>query len=106
MHTNIEEMINDRDDKNQPYQPDMMLFYGELYNNIKFRLQNESGRAAGPAYYALHPQKGITIFVFLTYQAFKTGKESFLRQILLGDLRLYTYEWKQTKIWMTFKLKS
>ena len=44
-------MINDRDDKDQPYQPDMMLFYGELYNNIKFRLQNESGRAAGPAYY-------------------------------------------------------
>ena len=25
-------------------------------------------KAAGPAYYALHPQKGITICIFLTYQ--------------------------------------
>ena len=36
----------------------------------------------------------------------KTGKESFIRQILLSDLRFYTYEWKQTKIWMIFNLKS
>ena len=36
----------------------------------------------------------------------KTGKESFLRQILLSDLRFDTYEWKQAKIWMIFKLKS
>ena len=43
--------------------------------------------AAGPAYYVLHPQKGITIGVFLTYQAFKNR-----RQILLSDLRFDTYE--------------
>ena len=44
-------------------------------------------------------------FFYLTRSS-KTGKESFLRQILLSDLRFDTYEWKQTKIWMIFKLKS
>ena len=34
-------------------------------------------RAAGPAYYVLHPKKGINICVFLTYRPSKTGKESF-----------------------------
>ena len=33
-----------------------------------------SSTTAGPAYYVLHPQKGITICVFLTYQAFKNRK--------------------------------
>ena len=33
--------------------------------------------AAGPAYYVLHPQKGITIWIFfLTYQAFKNREGS------------------------------
>ena len=36
----------------------------------------------------------------------KTGKESFIKQILPSNLRFDTYEWKQTKIWMIFKLKS
>ena len=52
----------------------------------------------GPAYYVLHPQKGITIFFFYLTRPSKAGKESFLRQILLSDLRLDTYEWRQTKI--------
>ena len=40
-------------------------------------------------------------FFYLTRPS-KTGKESFLRQILLSDLRIDTYDWKQTKIWMIF----
>ena len=70
------------------------------------RYKATTASAGGPAYYVLHPQKGITICLFLTYQAFETGKESFLRQILLSDLRFDTYEWKQTNICMIFKLKS
>ena len=32
----------------------------------------------GPAYYVFHPQKGITIWIFLTYQAFKSrGRNHF-----------------------------
>ena len=50
---------------------------------------------------------GITICIFfLLTRPSKTGKESFLRQILPSDLRFDTYEWNQTKIWMIFQLKS
>ena len=52
------------------------------------------------------PQKGITISVFLTYQAFK-NREGIVTQINLAEwFNIGTYEWKQTKIWMIFKLKS
>ena len=64
--------------------------------------------AAGQAYYVLHPQKDITICIFLTYQAFKSLEGVVFRQILLSslsDLWLDTYEWKQTKMWILFKLK-
>ena len=62
--------------------------------------------AGGPAYHVLHPHKGLTnCFFFLLTRPSKAGKESFLRQILLSDLRLDTYEWKQAKIWPTFNLK-
>ena len=40
--------------------------------------------AAGPAYYVLHPQKGITICVFLTYQAFK-NQEGIVSQTNLAE---------------------
>ena len=45
-------------------------------------------RAAGPAYFVLHPKKGITIWLFLNLPGLqKPGKESLIRQILLRDLR-------------------
>ena len=44
------------------------------------------------------PQNGLTLCIFLLTRPSKAGKESFLRQILLSDLRLDTYERKQTKI--------
>ena len=48
---------------------------------------------AGPAYYLLHPQKGITICLFFKLtRPSKTGKESFLRQNMLSDLKFYTYD--------------
>ena len=65
-------------------------------------------KAAGPAYYVLHPQKGITICVFLTDQVFK-NREGIVSQTnlaWLSDLRFDTYEWKQTKIWMIYLLRS
>ena len=40
--------------------------------------------AAGPAYYVLHPQKGITICLFLTYQAFK-NREGVVSQTNLAE---------------------
>ena len=41
--------------------------------------------AAGPAYYVLHPQKGITICLFfLTYQAFKK-REGIVSQTNLAE---------------------
>ena len=40
--------------------------------------------AAGPAYYVLHPQKGITIFFFLTNQAFK-NREGIVYQTNLAE---------------------
>ena len=39
---------------------------------------------AGPAYYVLHPQKGITIWLFLTYQAFK-NREGIVSQTNLAE---------------------
>ena len=33
--------------------------------------------AGGPAYYVLHPQKGITICLFFTYQSFKSREGIF-----------------------------
>ena len=46
----------------------------------------ESSRyiAAGPAYYVLHPQKGITICLFLTYQTFK-NREGIIPQTNLAE---------------------
>ena len=38
----------------------------------------------------------ICLFFFLLLRPSKAGKESFLRQILLSDLRLDTYKRKQT----------
>ena len=52
------------------------------------------------------PKKVLPFGFFLTYQAFKNQEGSFIRQILLSDLRFDTYKWKQTKILMIFKLKS
>ena len=52
------------------------------------------------------PKKVLPFAFFELTRPSKTGKELFLRQILLSDLRFDTYEWKQTKIWMIFKLKS
>ena len=49
-----------------------ILHYYPLYHN-----------AAGPAYYVLHPQKGITICVLLTYQAFKNREGFVSRKIFL-----------------------
>ena len=40
-------------------------------------------KAAGPAYYALHPQKGITICKFFTYQAFKNQEGIISRKIVI-----------------------
>ena len=51
--------------------------------------------AGGPAYFDFTFKKDLPFAFFLIYQA---GKESFLRQILLSNLRLNAYEWKQTKI--------
>ena len=61
----------------------------QLHTSILNTLTYNTG---GPAYYVLHPQKGITICVFLTFltRPSKTGKESFFRQILLSDLRFDT----------------
>ena len=41
--------------------------------------------AAGPAYYVLHPQKGITICLFfLTYQVFKNREDIVSQTNLAG----------------------
>ena len=41
--------------------------------------------SGGPAYYVLHPQKGIAIWIFLkTYQAFKS-REGIVFQTYLAD---------------------
>ena len=40
--------------------------------------------AARPAYYVLQPQKGITIWLFLTYQAFK-NREGIVYQTNLAE---------------------
>ena len=44
--------------------------------------------AAGPAYYVLHPQKGITICLFLTYQVFRNREVIISRKILTGGLQI------------------
>ena len=54
--------------------------------------------ADGPAYFDLHPRKGLTICIFFSLiRPSKAGKESFIKQILLSDLRLNIYKWKQKK---------
>ena len=45
---------------------------------------SRGSKAAGPAYYVLHPQKGITICLFLTYQAFK-NREGIVSQTNLAE---------------------
>ena len=54
--------------------------------SLSMERHNKQNRAyaAGPAYYVLHPQKGITIFVFLTYQAFK-NREGIVSQTNLAE---------------------
>ena len=42
----------------------------------------------GPAYYVLHPQKGITICLFLTYQAFINREGIIYRKILTEGLQI------------------
>ena len=45
--------------------------------------------AGGPAYYLLHPQKGIAICLFfLTYQAFKNREGIISRKILAEWLKI------------------
>ena len=44
--------------------------------------------AGGPAYYVLHPQKGITICLFLTYQAFRNREGIISRKILTEGLQI------------------
>ena len=41
--------------------------------------------AAGPALFPLHPQKGLAICNFLTYQAFKSREGIVFGKILLSD---------------------
>ena len=43
---------------------------------------------AGPAYYVLHAQKGITICLFVTYQAFKNREGIISRKILAEWLKI------------------
>ena len=50
-----------------------------------------SNSTAGPAYYVLHPQKGITICVFLTYQAFKNREGIVSRKNLAEGLQIYVF---------------
>ena len=44
--------------------------------------------AGGPAYYVLHPQKGITICLFLTYQAFRNREWIISRKIIIEGLQI------------------
>ena len=44
--------------------------------------------AGGPAYYVLHPQKGITIAFFKTYQAFINWEGIISRKILTEGLQI------------------
>ena len=48
------------------------------------KVSGATANAAGPAYYVLHPQKGITICLFLTYQAFK-NREGIVSQTNLAE---------------------
>ena len=54
-----------------------------------------AANAAGPAYYVLHPQKGITICVFLTYQAFK-NREGIVSQTNLSEGLKIWHLWLET----------
>ena len=49
----------------------------------------------GPAYYVLHPQKGITICVFLTCQAFK-NREGIVSQTNLAEWFKIWHLWVET----------
>jgi len=54
------------------------LYYGPLTALLV------SPFTGGPAYYVLHPQKGITICPFLTYPAFKS-REGIFSQTNLAE---------------------
>ena len=57
-----------------------------MMNNNKIKiLLMFNYTAGGPAYYVLlHPQKDITIWIFLTYQAFKS-REGIISQKILAE---------------------
>ena len=56
--------------------------HSQLHQKVDFN-------AGGPAYYVLHPQKGITIRIFfLTYQAFIKWEGSISRKILTQGLQI------------------
>ena len=44
--------------------------------------------AGGPAYYVLHPQKGITIYLFWTYQAFRNREGIISRKNFTEGLQI------------------
>ena len=58
---------------------------------VIIQIYNCTPSAAGPAYYVLHPQKGITICVFLTYQAFKNREGIVSRKNLAEGLQIYVF---------------
>ena len=65
------------------------MFFLILLNHLQ--LFRKVGIAGGPAYYVLHPQKGITICVFLTYQAFKNREGIVSRKNLAEGLQIYVF---------------
>ena len=55
--------------------------------SVKKQIKNNS-TTGGPAYYVLHPQKGFTICLFLTYQAFRNREGIISRKILTEGLQI------------------
>ena len=53
--------------------------------------------AVGPAYYDLHPQKELTICIFLTYQSFKSQEGIICRTRLTERYKIVNFELKNTK---------
>ena len=68
----------------------LLCFFLLFFTSKNLREGLRSGPiAGGPAYYVLHPQKGITICLFfLTYQAFKNREGIISRKILTEGLQI------------------